>query len=103
MAYISVFRPDLFAGKVILVTGGGTGIGRCIAHELASLGATVALGSRRIENTEAVKAEIEADGSRALAGVCNIRELESVQAFVKRVLDDCGRIDGMVNNAGGSI
>ena len=103
MAYTSIFRPDLFSGKAIVVTGGGTGIGRCIAYELASLGAIVALGSRRIEHTEAVKAEIEAKGGRALADVCNVRDLESVQTFVKRVLDECGRIDGLVNNAGGQF
>ncbi len=103
MAYTSVFRPDLFSGKVIVVTGGGTGIGRCIAHELASLGAIVALGSRRIKHTEAVKAEIEAQEGRALAGVCNIRDLESVQAFVRQILDEYGRIDGLVNNAGGQF
>lgn len=101
--YQSVFRPDLFAGQVIIVTGGGTGIGRCIAHELASLGAKVVLGSRKVENCETVKAEIEAAGGQAFAGVCNIRDRDSVQAFVDQVLTAYGRIDGLVNNGGGQF
>jgi NAD(P)-dependent dehydrogenase (short-subunit alcohol dehydrogenase family) len=101
--YHSVFRPGLFAGQVVIITGGGTGIGRCIAHELASLGAVVALGSRKVENCEAVKAEIEAAGGRAFAAACNIREPESVAAFVRAALDAHGRIDGLVNNGGGQF
>jgi citronellol/citronellal dehydrogenase len=103
MSYRSVFRPDLLAGQVIIVTGGGTGIGRAIAHELASLGATVALGARKPERCEAVKAEIDAGGGRALAGACNIRDRDSAQTFVHTVLDTYGRIDGLVNNAGGQF
>lgn len=103
MEYSSIFRHDLFAGKVVIITGGGTGIGRCIAHELASLGAAVTLGSRKVENCETVKAEIEQSGGKALAGACNIRDVESVQTFVKQVLETYGRIDGLVNNGGGQF
>lgn len=103
MAYMSVFRPGLFADKVVIVTGGGTGIGRCIAHELASLGAVVALGSRKAENCVAVQAEIEAAGGRAFAAACNIRDTESVAAFVGQVMDTHGRIDALVNNGGGQF
>ena len=59
MPYQSVFRPDLFEGQTIIVTGGGSGIGRCTAHELASLGAHVALVGRTAEKLAEVKAEIE--------------------------------------------
>jgi len=103
MSYQSIFRKDLFQNQVIIVTGGGTGIGRCIAHELASLGATVALGSRKVEKPQAVKAEIEVNGGNAFAHECNIRDRESVSAFVKAVLDEYGRIDGLVNNGGGQF
>jgi citronellol/citronellal dehydrogenase len=103
MTFQSVFRGGLFDDQVIIVTGGGTGIGRCIAHELASLGATVALGSRKPEKPEAVKVEIEAMGGRAFAGACNIRERGSASDFVKSVLDTYGRIDGLVNNGGGQF
>ena len=48
MSYASVFAPGLFAGKVVVVTGGGSGIGRCVAHELSALGAKLALVGRKL-------------------------------------------------------
>ena len=63
----SVFRADLLDGKVILVTGGGTGIGRCIAHELSSLGAHVVVAGRRPEPLDETVSEIEAAGGKASA------------------------------------
>ena len=101
MSYQSVFAPGLFKGQVIIVTGGGSGIGRCTAHELAALGATVALVGRKPDKLERVKAEIEAIGATASRHVCDIREEEVVAATVKAVLAAHGRIDGLVNNAGG--
>ena len=74
MSYQSVFHPDLFKGQVYIVTGGGSGIGRCTAHELAALGARVALVGRKAEKVESVKAEITEDGGIASAHVCDIRE-----------------------------
>jgi len=62
MPYQSVFRPDLFKGQTIIVTGGGSGIGRCTAHELAALGANVAIMGRTVEKLNEVQREIEEDG-----------------------------------------
>ena len=62
--YQSVFAPGLFAGKVVVVTGGGSGIGRCIAHELAALGAHTVLIGRRLEKLHETAGEIVADGGR---------------------------------------
>jgi len=100
-AYASVFRPGLLAGQVVVVTGGGSGIGRCTAHELAALGAAVAIVGRKVEKLDAVRAEIEAAGAACSTHVCDIREEDAVRAAVAAVLERHGRIDGLVNNAGG--
>ena len=103
MPYRSIFRAGLFAGQVVIVTGGGSGIGRCTAHELASLGATVALAGRKLEKVTAVAAEIAEDGGKAAAYACDIREEEKVRDCVATILAAHGRIDGLVNNAGGQF
>ena len=101
MPYQSVFRPDLFKGKTIIVTGGGSGIGRCTAHELVALGANVAILGRTAEKLAEVKAEIEEDGGQVLTQVCDIRDEAMVIAAIDAVLGAYGCIDGLVNNAGG--
>jgi len=101
MPYRSVFRPGLFEGQTILITGGGTGIGRCTAHELSALGASLALVGRRAERLEQVAREIEEDGGVASIHPCDIRDEDGVRRFVREVLVRHGRIDGLVNNAGG--
>lgn len=102
-SYDSVFRPGLFAGQVHLVTGAGSGIGRCTAHELASLGATVALVGRTREKLERTAAEIAEAGGSAIVAPCDIREEEAVRTTVAEVLARGGRLDALVNNAGGQF
>lgn len=102
-AYRSVFRPDLFADHTVVVTGGGTGIGRAIAHELASLGAHVVLAARKEDPLAAVCAEIEAAGGAASTRVCNVREPEQVKSLMQWVVNERGRLDALVNNAGGQF
>jgi citronellol/citronellal dehydrogenase len=102
-SYRSVFAPGLYAGQVVLVTGGGSGIGRCTAHELAALGAAVAIVGRKAAKLAAVQQEIEAAGGTCSTHVCDIREEETVRATVADVLARHGRIDGLVNNAGGQF
>ena len=99
--YRSVFRPGLFAGQTVIVTGGGSGIGRCTAHELANLGASVALVGRRIEKLEAVQTEITQAGGQASIHACDIRDEPGVKAMIADVIARHGKIDGLVNNAGG--
>lgn len=107
MRYRSVYRADLFAGQVVLVTGGGSGIGRCTAHELASLGARLALVGRTSEKLQVVQEEIAAAVPEAAEGIslhaCDIRNEEAVKATVADVLAHHGRIDGLFNNAGGQF
>lgn len=101
--YRSVLRPGLFAGEVHIVTGGGSGIGRCTAHELASLGATVVLIGRTKSKLEKVAAEIHEDGGIADAAVADIRDEEAVRTIVAEAVARHGRIHGLVNNAGGQF
>jgi citronellol/citronellal dehydrogenase len=99
--YRSVFTPGLLTGQVILVTGGGSGIGRCTAHELASLGAHVVLVGRNPDKLTATAQEITGDGGQASWHSCDIRREGDVQAMVAQVVQQHGRIHGLVNNAGG--
>lgn len=103
MGFDSIFRPDLFAGRVGIVTGGGSGIGRCIAHELAALGAHVVLTSRGLEKCEVVRDEIVEDGGRAEALACNVRKEDDVKALIAETVARHGRVDFLVNNAGGQF
>ncbi|QNG38565.1 SDR family oxidoreductase [Geodermatophilaceae bacterium NBWT11] len=100
-SYRSVFAPGLFTGQTVVVTGGGSGIGRCTAHELASLGAHVAVVGRSQDKLDRVHAEITEDGGSVSTHSCDIRDEAGVIAVVDAVLAEHGRIDGLVNNAGG--
>lgn len=99
--YRSVFRPGLFAGQVVVVTGGGSGIGRCTAHELAALGAHVVLLGRKLDKLQATAGEIVSDGGRCSFHTCDIRNEQAVQDVVQAIVATQGRIHGLVNNAGG--
>jgi citronellol/citronellal dehydrogenase len=102
-SFQSVFRDQLFAGQAGIVTGAGSGIGRCTAHELAALGARVALVGRNVEKLEAVAREISDAGGCARFYTADIREEERVREVVRTVLGDFGRLDFLVNNAGGQF
>ena len=101
--YRSVLRPGLFAAQLHWVTGGGSGIGRCVAHELASLGATVVLSGRTADKLERVAAEIAEDGGRAVTRAFDIRDEDAVRANVAAVVASHGPVHGLVNNAGGQF
>ncbi|MBL8331154.1 MAG: SDR family oxidoreductase [Rubrivivax sp.] len=101
--YRSVLRAGLFAGRSVWVTGGGSGIGRCVAHELASLGAQVVISGRTQARLDAVAAEIAADGGRCDTQCFDIRDEEAVKAGVAQVLARHGPVSGLVNNAGGQF
>jgi len=101
MSYASIFNSRLFGGQTVIVTGGGSGIGRCTAHELAALGAHVAIVGRNEEKLAVVAGEIIEDGGQVSTHVCDIRQEEQVIATIDAVLSATGRIDALVNNAGG--
>jgi len=103
MSYRSVFKPGLFDGQTVIVTGGGSGIGRCTAHELAALGAHVAITGRKAEKLDKVKAEIEASGGSCEWHAFDIREEQPVKDAIAAIVARNGRIHGLFNNAGGQF
>src|SRR5207244_3280839 len=103
MSYRSVFKPGLFEGQTIVVTGGGSGIGRCTAHEIAALGAHVVISGRKQDKLDKVKAEIEASQGSCETHAFDIREEAQVKEAVARMVARNGRIHGLFNNAGGQF
>jgi citronellol/citronellal dehydrogenase len=101
MGYSSIYAPDLFDGQTVVVTGGGSGIGRCTAHELASLGAHVAIVGRSPDRLERVRDEIGEDGGSVSTYAADIRDETAIVGVIDGILADRGRIHGLVNNAGG--
>jgi NAD(P)-dependent dehydrogenase (short-subunit alcohol dehydrogenase family) len=112
----SCFRPDLFRGRVALITGGGTGIGRAIATELAHLGATVVIASRNPTVCQRTAQEInetimhesannaENDRGRVIAGpATSIRKEDQIVRLIEFVIAECGALHLLVNNAGGQF
>jgi citronellol/citronellal dehydrogenase len=94
-----LFKAGLLDGQVALVSGGGSGLGRAAALELAALGSQVVVCGRRRDPLEATAAQ--AEGARCTAVACDIREEDQVSALVDEVLVRHGRIDLLLNNAGG--
>lgn len=98
-----LFRDDLLAGRRVLVTGGGTGIGEQLALAFADHGADVAVASRELAHLEPVAEAIEARGQRACATTVDVREYDAVEAMVETVVSELGGIDVLVNNAGANF
>jgi len=99
----TVYRSDLFKGKVALVSGGGSGIGRASALLFARLGATVVICGRTLEKLEKVVAFAQSKGASMTAMTVNVREPEAVDALYKQIHEKFGRLDYVVNNAGGQF
>jgi citronellol/citronellal dehydrogenase len=98
-----IFAPGLLDGQVCIVSGAGTGLGRAIAVELATLGATVVGCGRRAEPLEETVAAVEGAGGRAEAAPTDIRDENAVAKLVDGALERHGRLDVLVNNAGGQF
>ncbi|MDQ3045737.1 MAG: SDR family oxidoreductase [Chloroflexota bacterium] len=95
-----MFRDDLLAEKVVLVTGGGSGLGLSMAKRFASLGARVAITGRSEERLNGAAAEIDPTGERVFVVPCDVRDFAQVEAMVGSVVGKWGGIDVLVNNAG---
>lgn len=105
----SIYRPSLFFGKIALVTGGGTGIGRAIALELASLGATTVIASRDEDKCKAAAKEMNSILEKGCRGQvipgpsCSIRSEEEVEQLMSWIIETFGAIHMLINNAGGQF
>jgi citronellol/citronellal dehydrogenase len=99
----SPLRADANQGRVVLITGGGTGIGRATALALAASGARVAISGRRTSPLTATASEIDRRGGECLAIPADVREPDQVQRLVDATIERFGSIDVLVNNAGGQF
>ncbi len=100
---MSDFRPDLLQGKVALVTGGGTGIGKVVARELGLHGARVVIASRKQEVIEQAARELAEQGVDCLGLTLDIRDIERVEAVIAKTIEHFGSLDILINNAAGNF
>ncbi len=98
------FTPDLLKDRVLLITGGGTGLGRAMGERFLQLGATVVIASRREAVLRAAADEMmAAHGGKVVPIACDVRDPEMVEAMIESAWTQCGGVDGLVNNAAGNI
>lgn len=99
-----MLRPDALQGRTIVVTGGGTGLGRSMAEAFLRLGARVCITSRKLDVLKASAAEMAAGtGGTVLPVACDVRKWQDVDQLLQRVLEEFGTVDGLVNNAAGNF
>lgn len=100
----SMLRDGALEGQVIVITGGGTGLGRSMSEAFLRLGAHVCITSRKMEVLEATAAELEkATGGKVLPVACDVRKWQDVDHLVEEVTKKFGKVDGLVNNAAGNF
>ena len=98
-----MFDPILFADQTAVITGGGTGLGKAIALELARHGAHIAICSRRQDHLESGRSELEAAGAQVMTYQLDVRKPQEIKAFRGALLERFGRVDILVNNAAGNF
>jgi NAD(P)-dependent dehydrogenase (short-subunit alcohol dehydrogenase family) len=99
-----MLRDDALKGKTILVTGGGSGLGKSMSTYFLELGANVAITSRNLEKLETTANELEAKtGGNCLPVQCDVRHYDQVEAMLKATLDRFGKVDVLLNNAAGNF
>ena len=98
-----MFQERLLDGKVVLVTGGGTGLGKSMAARMGELGARLVLSGRRKEPLDEAVSALQARGVEALAVTCDVRDPAQVEAMVQAAVARFGRVDALLNNAAGNF
>ena len=97
-----MFQQDLLKGKRILITGGGTGLGKAMARRFMGLGANIYICGRRAEILSATESELKRIGGTIRALPCDVRKAEAVDTLINTIWKD-GPLDGLVNNAAGNF
>jgi len=97
---MSVFQLFDLTGKVALITGGGRGLGKQIAEAFAEAGCQIIVCSRKIENCEETSKELQEKGIKSMALACDVTNKEDVEIVIKKVIEEFGKIDILVNNSG---
>ena len=100
-ALLDTFSPTALKDKVAIITGGGTGIGKGIALEMARVGANVVVAARNLERLERAAEEIQVLGRRSMAIQCDVRDTDQIANVVDKTFQEFGKIDILVNNAAG--
>ena len=98
-----MFQSDLFKGRTILITGGGTGLGRSMALRFAELGANIFLAGRRPEPLKETSEAIRATGARAAFASADVRDFAAVETMIAAAEKEFGGVDTLVNNAAGNF
>lgn len=99
-----MLRDDALKGKVIVVTGGGSGLGKSMTKYFLELGAQVAITSRDIEKLQTTAQELETEtGGKCLAVACDVRHYDQVEVMLQKVLEAYGKVDILLNNAAGNF
>lgn len=101
---MGMLREDALKGKTIIVTGGGTGLGRSMGSYFLKLGANLVITSRKLDVLKQTASEMEAEtGGKVLAVACDVRKYEEVENVLKQAVETFGRVDVLVNNAAGNF
>lgn len=100
---MTLFAENLLKGKVVLITGGATGLGKAMAKVFLSLGADIALASRNEQNLQAAALELSTAEQQVFYTVCDVRDAAAVSNAIDHVIQHFGRIDVLINNAAGNF
>jgi len=98
-----MFTKDTLGGKVVIVTGGGTGLGLSMARAAAGVGARLVLAARNVERVQAAAEELRTSGAQAIGVACDVRDAMSVREMVASAVREFGQVDALVNNAAGNF
>jgi NAD(P)-dependent dehydrogenase (short-subunit alcohol dehydrogenase family) len=99
-----MLQPESLKGKAIIITGGGTGLGKSMGKYLLELGANLVITSRKIEVLQHAAEELEKEtGGRVLPIACDVRKYDEIEKVIRRAEDEFGQVDGVINNAAGNF